>query len=619
MRTMLWWAKSLLIIGTIAIMLLITLAAFPWGSLRGTIEQRLSKRLGRPAHIAVMERTDRFSFHPEVIARGITIPQPAWAGEGDLARVGRARVQFNALSLLIGKMSVEAFDVEGMTLTLTRDKNGRESWNDGDRSDGEGRRPRFSRLKIANSRVIYRDAKRDRSFDLKVEADVRRGLAMRGTGLLKGNPVAVTVDGGPIAGDAANKAWPFRAQIKGDAVGATFEGTMDHPLDVGHMTASATAYGNDLTLLDVIIEAGLPGTQPVKLAAKVRRDRPDWTITNLRGTIGRSDIAGNATIKKRDGRTRIDGAVTSQQFDFDDLASNAGKARGKALEARFGDRLVPATAIDLKSVAKTDGKLKVTVQKLLWPGSSPFRSMRATLALDRSHLVLDPLELGLTRGRFGGRLSVNQRDGEAIAASPMLSIAMNVRDARLIDFFPHAQIDGRLEGKLRLSGRGGTIRSAIGRSNGVVALVARDGMIPARTASLLGQDVGRGLLTKKDEMASLRCIIARLDVRNGVMRTNPVLIDTTRALTKANGTITLNDERMALALTGAPKTRSILRLDGSVPIRGTIKQPSIVVPKETKSVGNVFKMVGRAIAGKQAPTASDTDCRAMAAQVLAGI
>ena len=117
-------------------------------------------------------------------------------------------------------------------------------------------------------------------------------------------------------------------------------------------------------------------------------------------------------------------------------------------------------------------------------------------------------------------------------------------------------------------------------------------------------------------MASLRCIIARLDVRNGVMRTNPVLIDTTRALTKANGTITLNDERMALALTGAPKTRSILRLDGSVPILGTIKQPSIVVPKETKSVGNVVKMVGRAIAGKQGPTASDTDCRAMAANVL---
>lgn len=616
MRTMSWWAKGLLIIGTFAIILLIALAAFPWGVLRETIEHRLSKRLGRPAQIAVMERADRFSFHPEVIARSITIPQPAWAGKGDLARVAQARLQFNALSLLTGKMSVEAFDVDGMTLTLIRDKNGRESWNDGDTSDGDGQRPQFSRLKIANSRVLYRDAKRGRSFDLKVEADVRRGLAMRGTGQLKGNPVTVSVDGGPIAGDAASKTWPFRAQIKGEAVGATFEGTMDRPLDVGHLTASATACANDLALLDVIIEAGLPGTQPVKLAANVRRDTPDWKIANLRGTIGRSDIAGNATIKKRDGRTRIDGEVTSRQFDFDDLASVAGKARGRAMEARFGDRLVPATAIDLKNVGKTDGKLRLTVGKLLWPGSSPFRSLRATLMLERSHLVMDPLELGLTRGRFAGRLSVDQREGKSIASSPMLNIAMNVRDARLMDFFPHAQIDGRLEGKLRLAGRGRTIRSAIARSNGVVALVARDGKIPARTASLLGQDVGRGILTGKDEMASLRCIIARLDVRNGVMRTNPVLIDTTRALTKANGTITLNDERMALALTGAPKTRSILRLDGSVPILGTIKQPSIVVPKETKSVGNVVKMVGRAIAGKQGPTASDTDCHAMAANVL---
>ncbi|WP_223262899.1 AsmA family protein [Sphingobium sp. SCG-1] len=611
-----WWVKGPLIVALLALLMLIGLAAFPWGALRGTIEQRLSKRLGRPAHIEVLERTDRFSFHPEVTARGVSIPQPRWAGPGDLARVAEARLRFSAFSLLTGHIAVEAFDVRGATVTLIRDRQGRESWDDGAKSEGGGRRPALSRLKVTDSRVIYRDAKRDRSVDLKVEADVRRGLVMRGTGLIKGRPVDVVVEGGAIAGAAADKPWPFRAEIKGAAVGATFKGTMDHPLDMGHLTADATAYGDDLALVDVIIEAGLPGTQPVKLSAKVRRDRPDWTVTNLRGTIGRSDIAGSATIRKRDGRTRIDGDVHSRRFDFSDLASDAGKARGQAKRAEVGDRVVPDTAIDLHSVAKTDGRLRLRVGTLLWPGSSPFRSLRGTMLLERTRLVLDPLELGLTRGRFVGTLSVDQRAGGGVAPSPLLSVAMNVRDARLLDFFPDADIDGKLSGKLRLAGRGRTIRSAIGQSSGVIALVARDGTIPARTASLLGQDIGRGLTTDKRELATLRCMVTRLDVQNGIARANPVLIDTTRALTRASGAVNLRTEQLSLNLAGTPKAKSILRLSGTVPIRGTIKAPDIVIPKETKSVGNVLKMLGRAIAGKQGATAQDADCNALSAQAL---
>lgn len=618
LRGLSWWAKGPLILLLFALLLLAALAAFPWGMLRETIEARLTKRLGRQAHIAVLERMDSFSLHPTVIARDISIPQPQWADAGNLAQAEEARVTFNALSLLTGRFDAEAFDVSGMTVHLIRDKAGRESWNDGekDERDSSTRRPRFNRLRIVNSRVIYEDAKRDRSMDLKVEADVRRGLTMRGTGLIKGHPVAVAIDGAAVAGEAADRPWPFRAEIKGDAVGATFKGTMDRPLDIGHLTASATAYGRDLALVDVIIEAGLPATQPVRLAAQVRRDRPDWTITRLRGTIGRSDIAGNATIRKRDGRTRIEGEIRSRQFDFDDLASDEGLARGRAERRASGPRVVPGTAIELKSVSRTDGRLDLRVDRILWPAPSPFRSMQTTLVLERGKLTLDPLVIGLSRGTLAGLLVVDQQAGDGMAPAPLLTIRMDMRDAHLVDFFPHAGIDGELSARLRIAGRGDTVRQAIAASNGMIALVARDGTIPARTASLLGQDIGRGLLTGKGEQAQLRCIIARLDVRSGIASVNPALIDTTRALTRATGSVSLRTEAMDFALNGAPKGRSVLRFTGSVPVRGTMKLPQIIVPKDTASFGNVMKMIGRAIAGKQGTVAQDIDCAAMQAQAM---
>ncbi|MRU29864.1 AsmA family protein, partial [Xylella fastidiosa subsp. multiplex] len=87
--------------------------------------------------------------------------------------------------------------------------------------------------------------------------------------------------------------------------------------------------------------------RPVARDPRGQLDRPDWIVEGLKGTIGRSDIAGHATIRKRDGRTRIDGALSADRFDFDDLASNAGKAKAAAKRAQLGPRLIPDTAIDL--------------------------------------------------------------------------------------------------------------------------------------------------------------------------------------------------------------------------------------------------------------------------------
>ena len=206
-----------------------------------------------------------------------------------------------------------------------------------------------------------------------------------------------------------------------------------------------------------------------------------------------------------------------------------------------------------------------------------------------------------------GRLAVDQRQG-----GPRLDLALNLRSARLLDFFPEARIDGGLAGRVVLNGPGRTIRQAVGRSSGTIALVGRDGSIPARTAALMGQDVGKGLTVDKDKMAVLRCVVARFDVSNGVARANPVLIDTSRAQTRIAGTIRLTDEVMALKASGQPKQGSLLRLNGTVPIGGTIKQPDIRVPTEARSAKGILKMIGKAIAGDKVPRARDADCEGLA-------
>jgi len=590
------------------------LAAFPWGVLKGRIEARLSQRIGRPVTIGSMQRLDALSFHPRIRLGAIRIPQPAWVRPrlDDLALIDQADVQLSVWSLIAGHSPVEQADLHGARLQFYRDASGRRNWSNG-QSNAASHGPLLRVLRVTGSRLRYRDEKRDRSLDVAVTSDAQ-SLRLDGSGLVMGHPVTVTARGAALVEGQAKGPWPYQLSIEGPAIGFAMKGTMPEPLDLAHLQGEARGHALDLKLLDAIIEAGLPGTQPVRLTARLRRNRPDWVIEQLSGTIGRSDLAGHATIVKRQGRTRIIGALASNRFDFDDLSSDAGKQRAAAQKARLGPRLLPGSAIDLGHVRRTDGTLDLRVAHLLWPGPSPFRSMKAHLVLDHSRLVIDPLTLGLTHGTFTGRLQIDQARKDQ--RDPRLAIDLAMRSARLLDFFPRARIDGSLVGHMVLSGYGHTVRDAIGRGSGSVALVGRDGAIPARTAALLGQDVGGGITAGKQTMASLRCLVVRLDVRQGVARTAPVIIDTSRGQSRVAGQIALDDERLDLRLKGAPKGKALLRLPGEVPIGGTIKAPDIRVPPHAKSLGGILGMVGDAITGHQEPRAQDADCDALAAQAL---
>ncbi|MDE1916837.1 MAG: AsmA family protein [Sphingomonadales bacterium] len=609
------WARGATRLMSGAILLLILallgLAAFPWGLLKSRIEAHMTGAIGRPVMIGSMERLDSFSFHPLIRLTRLRIPQPAWVrpGLGDLARVERIDMRLSAWSLLTGKVSVEQVDATGASLQLYRNRDGRRNWTNGRGHSSGG--PTLGQLRVANSHLRYVDEKRDRSFDLAVAAD-DTGLRLDGQGLIMGHGVTVQACGGAV--NARRGPWPFSLTLDGKAVGLAMTGTMAAPLDLDHLRAAVKGHAQDLRLLDALIEAGLPGTQAVSLTAQVSRAGPDWTIETLAGTIGRSDIEGHAVIIKRHGRTRITGALSADHFDFGDLSSNEGKARAAAMRARTGPRLLPASAIDLTHVRHTDGSLDLRVAHLLWPGPSPFRSLHAHLSLERSQLRLDPLTVGMHHGVFAGTMVIDQHTpGQK---DPKLTLSMTMQGARLLDVFPRAHIDGGLRGRMMVSGYGHRLRDAFGRGNGVIALVGHDGLIPARTASLLGQDAGRGITTGKQELASLRCVVMRLDLHSGVARAAPIVIDTSRALTTVSGSIRLSDERLFLTLKGAPKQASVLRLPGQIEVNGTIKAPDIRVPAHDRSLGGAIAMVVKGITGHQAPLAHDADCDRLARRAM---
>ncbi|MEQ8935562.1 MAG: AsmA family protein [Amphiplicatus sp.] len=587
-------------------LLIIALGAFPWGALKGALEKKTSEQVGQVVTIGSMKRQEPWSLTPTIILESVAARQAAWAGEGNLATVEKAAIRLPAIPLLWGDFQPTAIDISGMRLNLLRNEEGRKSWSAEPPSDAvndkPSAKPTLRRLTVKNSRIIYADAKRKRRLGAEIRSD-ETGLHLSGEGAIREEPVTILVRAAPVVKSAYGKPWPFYAEIAGDAIGMTFKGEMEGPLDVGRLTAVAAAHGDDLMLIDAIIEAGLPETQPVTLTANVKRESPDWRVTDLKGTIGRSDIAGDATIERRNARTIITGALAADKFDFDDLSNAEGRRIAEQKRARYGPRVFPDTAIDLDNVDDTDGSLHIQVKELLWPGPSPFRSLEGSIKIDHQLLTVEDLTLGLTHGRMTGRITVNQREGATV-----LDLAFETNDARFADFFPSTKIDAPMAGHIRLTGPGRTVREAIGRSTGSLAIVAENGVIPANVAALLGQDVGKGVMVDSDKEATLNCLVARLDVKDGQASPSPIVIDTSRAVTHAEGSIAFADEALSLQLTGAPKKGALLRFDGAIPVNGVIKKPKVSLPGKADTVGEVLEMIGETIIDDQGEKAVPVNC-----------
>ncbi|RXZ29857.1 AsmA family protein [Sphingomonas desiccabilis] len=596
----------------VLVLALLVIALFPWGVLRAVLADRLSKHFERPVFIGSLERVDHIGFNPTVALREVRIPQAGWAGSGDFLRLQEARVTFPAWALLTGAVKPRDIEISGLRLALVRTKDGRTNWSREGEGEGSGDGIGLEAVTVRNSVIHYQDAKQDRHTTLRVASN-GQGFRAVGHGMIRGAPVRIAVTGAPIV-RSRQVPWPFRARIDGEALMMHARGTMDRPLDTSHMTLDLDTRAADLKLVDAVIEAGLFRTQPVALKAHVRHDGRDWTITKLAGTIGRSDIAGRVVVKKRDNRTKLDGEIASRRFDFDDLSSDQGLAERRARQQRIGPRVIPDTRINLANVDELDGTLTIRIDRVTSRNGDPALNwLSGKLVLDHQRLEIAPLTLGFSGGEATGRATVDQRGG---AAHPSLALDLSVEGSQLRLFADVGPVTGRVQARARLTGRGDTIREAVGRSNGRVGLVVRDGALPARYAEALGFDVAGALTADKDARATLRCLVLQLPVSGGEGRVNSLIVDTSASQLVGSGSIQFPREQIAIRLTGAPKQKSLLRLPGEAHLTGSLSAPRLAIPYETKSVGNILKAVGRTITGRQGALATDADCAALSTQAL---
>ena len=253
----------------------------------------------------------------------------------------------------------------------------------------------------------------------------------------------------------------------------------------------------------------------------------------------------------------------------------AAHQKQRAADYARSDRMLPNMPLQIDAVRNVDVDVtfkgaKVQAQDL------PLERIDMRLMTEAGVMSLDPLQIGIAGGILRGTVIIDAR-GDVVKSDSDLKFA----DFRLERFIhprsgEEAAATGEIEGRVRFTGQGDSLRKALATSNGVASFVIVDGTISKMMSSLLGLDVAKalGVLISGDKKETLRCVVSDFEIKDGLMTPRAFVIDTAGTTVNGEGVISLRDESLDMTLKGKPK-KATLSLRGPILVKGNFRDPSV--------------------------------------------
>jgi uncharacterized protein involved in outer membrane biogenesis len=190
-----------------------------------------------------------------------------------------------------------------------------------------------------------------------------------------------------------------------------------------------------------------------------------------------------------------------------------------------------------------------------------------------------------------------------------------------------APLEGPLQARIALRGRGNSIHELASDANGTVTAVLPNGAVRSSLAELVGLDLrALGLMAAGNRAdTGIRCGVASFDVKGGTLTAQRLLLDTDPVLITGEGTVDLDSEALELQFQGRPK-HPRLRVRAPMLVRGTFAHPtfSIEAKKSMAQAGGAIALgvlltpVAAMLAFVDPGLAKDTDCGALLAEAQTG-
>ncbi len=548
-----------------------TLFVIDVDSYRALIQSQSEQVLGRQLTIDGEIELD-WSFSPTLAVHDVALANVEGGSRPEMARIGTLAIGLELGALLTGDLNITNLTVIDADLILESGSGGVGNWvlaSEASTADGSvGTVPFVRSLTLRDSRLTYvglLDQRRVLEIDeATLEAESKDSeIHVEVSGAIQGVKADASGSVGSFASLIERGAdWPVSLSARVGTNRVAIDGIIGDPWSFSGYRLGVEATLTSLEALQVASGTGgrgnqVPSLPRIRASAVLSGDPDRVAVTDIRATVGDSDIAGQLVATMGGGRPHLVGALSSETVVLSDFVPEDGGA------GAGGPTELP---VDLLRAVEAD--LEIAIARLV-ADDLQVEEIAAELRVQNGQLNLDVGKAVLWDGWWGGRIVADSH------LSPLaVGFDITVGQVDLNAMLGHwgmedNAITGRMDGALTLHGRGDSVEALLDSANGQIALDMATGRINNAYTELIGRNVLTALLPDGDEpVTHVNCAVGQFDVAQGVARSSAILVDTRRVTVGGEGAIDFGGGRLDFLLNPRTKDLNLLALVAPARIHG---------------------------------------------------
>lgn len=578
---------------------------------KGVVESAASLALGRTVSVddKIVVST---SLQPLFSIEGLRISNPKGFEAGDFLKMRTARIRVRVIPLLMGKIQVAKFSVNGLSVTLVENQQGVVNWTSqspdeaGSDAPPEPKPPSderqfeltsdslvLAKLELQDIAVDYRRPGMAEPVQFKIDECAGtmlpgRPFVLSMKGELLNEPYVAEVEIGSLQELVEKNRSRMDLMTEIAKTRLDFAGTLNLANASRHLLLKTSVTGDHLDSLNGLLHLDLPPLKAYSAASvlSLRRDRIELTDFSIQ--VGRSKLNGMMTAERTGGKPEVTLELNSPLIQIDDFDVGEWSP-----QKRDPDQAVPEEGQQKKSEAFDDGgpEIDQAAKELLSPevlakcnvrmnvkagkvlsGKDDLGSGELTATLKDGRLDLDPVRLNIPGGSFFVAASLTP-DRKAPEASLRVKIENFDFGVPVKRANPKADMGGIINLDMDLTSSADSFNNLMPNANGYFDFSGRLENIKAGIIDLWAVNLIAAVLSKgKENQSKINCVLGRWTMTDGLLKPDVFLIDTTRIRICGKGQVDFNTEHIHLKMTSTPKRAEYFSLATPVEVKGPLSE-----------------------------------------------
>lgn len=545
--------------------------------LRPWLKAYVRERAGRELDVDFIRIGLDARLQPSITLRRLQVQNASWAAtKAPLVQAGEVEASLAWKGLWNGPQTITHLVLRDARVELERQADGLRNWRLSRPDDRGPGRLTVQTLDARRSSLHYIDHGRALELALATEGEPTPWRSVR----VKGRRGGVDFDGdmtcpAQVSLSGSGEWFELRARLASAGALLELQGRAHDLLEIGGVEGEVRVSGSRVGRLAEVFGhpiADLP-TGPVRAQALLAKEGEQWGFSRVDARVGASDASGSIDFRSNRSVQRppvLRARLVSRRIDLANLrmempSSPANSGTSAQVES------APASMADLAVDWQVERLSGLPLE---------ISGLRASLGAHHGQWRLEPLELQVAGGQVSAELSLDTRAVPRSASAHLRLHQLSL--ARL----GAGKLEGKLDALVALASQGNSVAELLAGVSGEASASLAGASLPAALEAKLGLDGGRwleALLTGGDRKA-ITCSVLRLQAAHGVARVRQLGLETQALLVNGAGSIDLTKRSVDLVLTPHRKQRSLLALDKSVRVEGTVGMLKIGVESTPEGV-----------------------------------